>query len=138
MSTLFLVACVSKKVEGPALAKNLYSSPWFRKARCYVEKTGLPWFILSAKHGLVHPDKQLDCYNQLLSNKKEERRQWVERIFKELEPNLRGITRVVLLAGKRYREHLEEKLEQKAITVCKPMCGKRIGEQLKWLNEQLA
>ena len=51
-----LVACVKGKRGAPAPAKDLYRSPWFRKARRYVEQSGAPWFILSDKHGLVHPD----------------------------------------------------------------------------------
>jgi hypothetical protein len=48
-----LVTCVKSKRSRPAAAKELYISPLFQKQRAYVEQTGLPWFILSAEHGLV-------------------------------------------------------------------------------------
>lgn len=50
---LHLVACVKAKATSPSQAANLYRSPWFRKARAYVEAQGAPWYILSALHGLV-------------------------------------------------------------------------------------
>lgn len=34
-------------------AAELYISDWFRKASKLVKTTGCPWFILSAKHGLL-------------------------------------------------------------------------------------
>ena len=43
--TLYLVSCVKTKRHTLAPAKNLYVSPWFRKAKAVVEKTGDPWCI---------------------------------------------------------------------------------------------
>ena len=37
---IYLVACVKGKLPRPAPAKDLYTSPWFRKARQYVEQSG--------------------------------------------------------------------------------------------------
>jgi hypothetical protein len=41
----------------PAAARDLYRSPLFRKERAYAEQSGVPWFILSAEHGLGAPDE---------------------------------------------------------------------------------
>jgi hypothetical protein len=72
-----IVSCVSLKRPEPALAKDLYISPWFRLARSYVEATGCPWFILSAKYGLVAPDQTLAPYQQTLNKMSVlERREW--------------------------------------------------------------
>jgi hypothetical protein len=57
--TLYLVSCVSKKRCTPAPAREFYTSDWFLKARDYVERDGSPWFILSAKYGLVSPSQIL-------------------------------------------------------------------------------
>ena len=43
---LFLVSCVKTKLPRRAVAKDLYISDWFRKARACVESTGCPWAIL--------------------------------------------------------------------------------------------
>ena len=43
--------------------KRTLQLPWFYKARTYVERTGRPWFVLSAKYGLVHPDEVIAPYD---------------------------------------------------------------------------
>lgn len=59
---LCLVSCVSKKNDYPCLARDLYVSPWFVGARRYEESLGVPWYILSAKYGLVAPDQVIAPY----------------------------------------------------------------------------
>jgi len=67
VGTLYVISCVSKKHETLAPAKDLYDSELFRRARAYVEATGCPWFILSAKHGLVAPDEVIAPYLETLN-----------------------------------------------------------------------
>lgn len=74
---IYLVACVAAKRASPTAAKDLYISVWFQKARRFVERTGAPWFILSARHGLVSPDRVIVPYDQTLNTMTvEKRRQW--------------------------------------------------------------
>ena len=67
---IYLVSCVGQKLKTPAPARDLYTSVWFRKARSYVESTGLPWSVLSAKHGVVHPDEVIAPYDLTLNSMK--------------------------------------------------------------------
>ena len=55
---LYLISCVKAKLSVSELvrARDLYISPWFKRAHTYVESTKQPWFILSAKYGLVCPN----------------------------------------------------------------------------------
>jgi hypothetical protein len=93
------------------------------------------WFILSAKHGLVHPGTVLEPYDVALYDlSAEEQRQWGERV-------LAGIlefdydARYLILAGKAYREHIVPFLKPDAVEI--PLEGLGIGEQLAWLNDRL-
>ncbi len=132
---IYLLSCVRQKQPVPAPAKDLYTSSWFRKARCYVENTGQPWFVLSAKYGLVHPDEVIAPYDCTLNAMPvAERRRWASRVLKQLEPHLDGVKCVVFLAGKRYREFLELPLRHQGLDVRVPMEGLRIGEQSQWLT----
>lgn len=63
---LLLVTCVYEKADGPRKARDLYVSPYFRQLREYAEQSGKPWFIVSAEHGLVHPDEWLTPYERYL------------------------------------------------------------------------
>ena len=58
--TTYLVSCVAKKRPQACAAAALYVSPWFRRARSHVERSGAAWFILSARHGLLAPDAIID------------------------------------------------------------------------------
>ncbi len=136
---LFLVSCVKTKRSAPAPAKDLYVSAWFRKASAFVERTGCPWRILSAKHGLVHPDQEIAPYEQTLNRMgKTERCAWADGVLARLEPCLDGVEAVVFLASERYREVLAPKLCRRGLAVEAPMRGLGIGRQLQWLDRMLA
>ena len=135
---LGLVSCVSVKQPNSARAKNLYVSPWFRKARVCVEALGCPWYILSAKYGLVDPNETIEPYEKTLNTtRKDARREWAYGVLEALDPTLSDVKSVTILAGKAYREFLEPELHSHGITVNVPMEGMGIGRQLSWLNGQL-
>jgi hypothetical protein len=136
MSTLALVSCVSMKRPEPSLARDLYLSPWFLKARAYVESTNSPWFILSAEYGLLRPDQIVAPYERTLNTMGiHDRREWARRVLDGLVPQLGGVGRIIVLAGARYREFLLPVLRQACPVVEIPMEGLTIGRQLQWLSE---
>jgi cytoplasmic iron level regulating protein YaaA (DUF328/UPF0246 family) len=140
MKTIFLISCAALKRNHASSARDLYLSPLFRKAAAYVERrSGLSgWFILSALHGLIDPTKTIEPYNQTLNDMKtRERKEWAARVLRDLLPRLHAGDEVVILAGNRYREFLEQSLATAGIRVKVPMKGLRIGEQLQWLDRQL-
>ena len=136
--TLYLVSCVKTKRTVRAAAKDLYVSPWFRKARAFVEKTGGPWRILSAEYGLLDPDEEIRPYERTLNAMSiKERRSWAEGVLTHIETCLDGVDTVVFLAGQRYREFLEPALRDKGLAVSVPMIGLSQGRQMQWLNARL-
>ena len=135
---IYLLSCVGQKRSAPAHARDLYTSPWFCKARTYADRTGRPWFVLSAKYGLVDPDEIIAPYDLTLNTMLvADRRRWASRVLTQLEPHLNGIGSVMILAGRRYREFLEPSLQSRGLFVSVPMEGLRIGEQLGWLSGEL-
>src|SRR5699024_2883574 len=84
-SCLVLGGCVKGKLDRPARANDLYTSPYFRKMRAYAERLPGPWFILSAEHGLVHPEQRLAPYNWYLADAGAAyRREWGPRVVAQL------------------------------------------------------
>ena len=135
---LYLVSCVKTKRAARAAAKDLYVSPWFRKARAFVEETGDPWRILSAEHGLLHPDEEVRPYERTLNAMRvKERRAWAEGVLAHIETCLDGVDTVVFLAGQRYREFLEPALRNRGLAVRVPMIGLSQGRQMQWLDARL-
>jgi cytoplasmic iron level regulating protein YaaA (DUF328/UPF0246 family) len=138
MTTIALVACVSKKNSSPMAARDLYISDWFRKASAYVVRVADKWYILSAKYGLVAPETVIEPYDETL-NKMEAaaRRAWARRVTEDLRRILQPGDHVVILAGSRYRQDLIGPIRQMGCTIEVPMKGLRIGEQLRWLKQRV-
>ena len=134
--TIYLVSCVSLKREQKCQARDLYVSDLFRKARWFVEASGCPWFILSAEYGMVTPDQVIAPYERTLNTMGvAARREWAKRVAAQLADAVPDLSRVVFLAGERYREFLARHLEGRGVEVSVPMQGLRIGEQLSWLAQ---
>jgi hypothetical protein len=134
--SVVLVSCVKSKPPHPAPARSLYTSTWFRKTRDIVEGSGARWFVLSSLYGLVAPDAEIAPYDYTLNSVGiPERRQWAKNVLDKLLAELAGGKRVVMFAGKRYREFLLEPLERRGIKVDIPMERLTRGEQLAWLSE---
>jgi len=100
MKTIVLVSCVSKKQNISLPAKDLYISDWFQKASAYARRIGDHWFILSAKYGLLPPDKVIEPYNiTLKSLPKYQRQVWAKRVMQDLLPQIAPKDTIVFLAG---------------------------------------
>ena len=139
MRTVYLVSCVSKKKDKALPARELYDSDWFRKARAYVESKAGPWFILSAKYGLVDPMTTIDPYNKTLKEMStHERREWAAGVVADLRLVVSESDRVVLLAGKTYRQFLIGDLIKICGAVETPLMALPIGKQLQWFKNKLS
>ena len=135
--TVYLVSCVKAKRATRAPAKDLYISPWFRKARQYVERTGRRWFILSARHGVLEPEAMIRPYEQALEDMpRAERRAWADKVLGQLAQHLGEGDTLVILAGRLYRTFVESELRDRAVEVQVPLAGMRIGEQMSWFDRQ--
>ena len=144
VDAITLIACAATKGPLPAAAKSLYQSDWFRKARAYAEALGDPWFILSAKHGLVSPDARLSPYDFAMKDKTPgARREWAEDVSDQVltvaadldaDPMGGGAPLTVrVLAGEQYRRYLVPMLKASGFNVLVPMKGLGIGKQKQWL-----
>lgn len=133
MNRIGLVSCASTKLSHPSPARDLYTSPLFRKACAYAELTCKSWYILSAKHGLLNPEQVIEPYDLKLSTA--QANQWADQVREQLAVELADTPRVVLvtLAGTRYQTVLHPCQWPFQI----PIKGLGIGRQLSWLTNQL-
>ena len=132
---LYLVSCVAKKGEHPAPARDLYLSTWFVLARDWIERDGAPWYILSSKYGLVHPDTVISPYDKTLNAMGvNDRRDWAANVENQMDEMMSEYNEVIVFAGQRYHEYLEDYLRHRFNSMKVPMKGLRIGQQLRWLK----
>jgi hypothetical protein len=132
---IVLVTCVKSKRARPAAAKDLYTSALFRKERAYAERAGVPWFILSAEHGLVAPDEWLAPYERYLANTSASYRSawgaWAAARLELLAGPLSDKT-VEIHAGSRYLDALRPHLERLGARIVDPLHGLAMGQRLAW------
>ena len=125
-----LIQCTNTKRSGTHKARDLYDeSNYFCIMREWARSTENPWYILSAKHGLVEPLQRLTDYN--------ERGLSVDQC-KEIAETLdnAGVTEVLITAGKDYTDPLTPELERLGIDVIEVCRGMRIGERMAELKER--
>jgi Family of unknown function (DUF6884)/GIY-YIG catalytic domain len=132
---IVLIGCVRTKRSAAAPAADLFDSPLFAGRRRYAISTGKPWYILSAKYGLLAPDDVIGPYDLYLPDQSPGyRRAWGEFVVAQLAqlvPNLQG--RVIEVhAGAAYVEPLRRPLVARGASVLTPLTHLGLGEQLAW------
>ena len=133
---IYLLPYVGYRQQVPSPARDLYISSWFCKARSYAETTGQPWFILSTKHGLLHPGEVILPYDRTLNTMSvDNRRQWARRVLAQLGPRLDGVRSSVFLAGYPYHQFLEPSLRHRGLEVTVPNGGLEDRRAVKMVEQ---
>lgn len=134
-----LVGCVKDKKRLRSPARDLYRSALFRGRRGYVERFCDIWFILSAKHGLLDPDKPIDYYDETLKGQSRKKlSEWASRVLKALDSRFGDFSTSTfeIHTGAEYREYgLIEGLLERGATVEIPLRGLSFGEQLAFYKK---
>ncbi|WP_198133797.1 DUF6884 domain-containing protein [Anaeromyxobacter dehalogenans] len=140
---LALLSCTKKKAPVPCAAADLYApSSFFRKAYALARRVARDTFILSAKHGLVHPGDVIAPYEQTLADSgRAERRAWALGVHRQLiaRTEYREARTILWFAGDAYRQDLMPLVMGDGKRCVVPMERLAQGEQLAWLtrNEQV-
>jgi len=128
-----LINCTKRKLDKPCPARELYTaSALFRKARAYCENHYETWYILSAKHGLVHPDQILAPYDLTLKQLSvAEQRAWGKRVSEQLQRLGEGHL-FYAHAGQAYLQYLS------GVQIINVLAGYSQGSRMHWYAEQAA
>lgn len=136
MKQIVLISCAKRKAIGRAKARHMYISPLFRLMLQYAEALRpAAVFILSAKHGLLEPDTEIDPYDCTLNSMSVSQvRDWAGTVIDQLrlKADLSN-DKFVILASEKYRAFLTPHLRSFEV----PLKGLRIGEQLQWLKREV-
>lgn len=136
MRRVVLISCASKKLETKATAAELYVSNLFKLGLQYanaLEPDAI--FVLSAKHGLLALDDEIEPYDVTLNTMPSSaRRSWAIKVITQLRERFDlGQDHFIILAGKRYREYLVPHFSSYEV----PLRGLPIGKQLRFLKEHV-
>lgn|SRR5487761_39543 len=132
---IVLVACARKKRYGKHRAKDLYDSALFKKSVAFAKSNGDRWFILSAKHHLLDPEKFVKNYNLSLKMlSREQQRNWAKNVIRSLMRYSKPSDKIIFLTGALYQRDLTPELRKVGYNVQVPLEGKTIGKRLQWLG----
>ena len=116
---LCLVSCGRRKRQEAAPARVLYCSARFERTRRFVEERRWRWFILSARHGLLPPERVIAPYDQTLGTMSEpDRKRWAEAVLDALQRRLYRPQSVIVFADCVYTAHVAPALRERGIAVC--------------------
>ena len=123
----------------PNLAKDLYTSTLFVGRRRYVERHCDEWWILSAEHGLVHPDMLLEPYDVALKGQSRPAlRQWGVLVLEAINARIQPAAGEVFEfhAGAEYRDFgVADGLRSQGCAVENPTSHMGIGHQLQFYGQ---
>jgi hypothetical protein len=108
MRQLVILGCSKRKLPHAAKARDLYQGALFKAGMAYAGRIGADVAILSAKHGLLHPDDIIAPYDEPLTMAKAYEYAQQESVRAELKDLTSGYDRIVVIAGKPYRFLLNE------------------------------
>lgn len=136
---IIFIACTKKKQSYPCKAKEMYSpSALFRGGYQYAKSLNPDAiYILSAKYGLLHPDKVIDPYEKtLVSAKTAEVKAWSVMVYRQLfhevkQGRISFNDKAIFLCGKPYRKYIESLFKHHEA----PLAHLGIGKQLKFYKE---
>jgi len=130
MTEVTLIQCTASKRDEKAPAKEMYDeSVYFRAMRNWAEARGHPWYIISAKHGLLSPETTIKPYDERGIDE-----QQAEQIGHDIAD--RGTQTIHICAGQDYTTELIPVLESHGIDVIVHCAGDRIGTRCQKLNEK--
>ena len=141
MAIIALISCGKDKLSFAAKARYLYTGDLFTKTLKYTETILKPYkiFILSAKHGLLKLDKEIEPYDETLKDKRrDEQKEWANNVLHQLgkECDVKN-DNFIILAGADYYQDLIKHLPNVDIHFKKLKFGQRLQFLKRKLNGQL-
>jgi len=134
---VILIGCVRTNNAAASTASKLFTSPLFERRRQYAVASGLPWYILSAKFGLLAPDDVIGPNNVFLASQSSGyKKAWGEFVTAQLEQreHVLRAQRIEVHAGVAYVDSLRAPLAARGAILTVPLAHVRRGEQIAWYH----
>lgn len=122
-----LIGCSDSRATSATAARELFEGAAFRTGRAYAAASGCPWYVLSAKWGLLAPDDVVGPYDVCLQHQPDSYRRawgrWVVERLADLHPGVR--VRLEVHASAAYADPLVAPAEDRGYLIETPLHGLR-------------
>ena len=137
---LVLVGCGKLKRPQAARARDLYVGPVFSAHRAIVDRIGLRFHVLSAKHGPVRDLEEIEPYQTGIDEV--DPKLWNEHIYRFITARARQVEgrefRVLVLAGVKYLAGWLDRVRALGVRVDDPLKGYEVGDRRTFANRFVA
>lgn len=117
---LVITGCTKSKLgldsSVAARAEDMYTGRLFKAVRFYAKVKQFPYVIVSAKYGLLHPEDVVEGYENVLRTNDDVAR-IKPRVSDRLIEILAEFDKILVIAGKRYRDVLEDVWDERFMYV---------------------
>lgn len=132
---MIIIGCSEKKEQKRSRAKDLYISERFILSRKICDEHTDRWLILSAKHGLLEPDKQVDPYDLAIDDlSNESKTNWIDAVSNKIRERSSPMKPVVFLGDPSYFIDIYHNLFHDEITTCIPFKHLNEFHRVEWLK----
>lgn len=134
---LMVIGCGHDKLSTAEPARDLYISDRFRSSLALADDLAAPFVILSAKHGIVEPDRVLEPYDLDLSTLSDaDQQSWAQRAIDQLSQQASGRTVSILAIGAYARPLLAaNRARPQALDIIVPWLHLETPDRKVWLKE---
>jgi hypothetical protein len=132
-----LVGSSGETGAAPVPVAELFESPGFARTRDRAVRSGVPWFVLSAKHGLLDPHDVVSPYEvQIGDQSPGYRTAWGEWVVAQLGDRVRldGLT-VEVHGGVDFAQPLRQALSRRGASLEIPLPGTWLESEPDWSAE---
>ncbi|WP_051684257.1 DUF6884 domain-containing protein [Blastococcus sp. URHD0036] len=133
-ANVVLIGCSSSKAPSARQAAELFTGAAFTKASELARRGSAPWYVLSAKFGLLDPTEVVAPYDVYLADQpRTYRTAWGAWVVAQLATR-HDLARAVVEvhAGRAYCEPLAAPLAAAGATLTEPLAGLGLGKRLAW------
>lgn len=132
---VLLVSCGRRKMDCVCQARDMYTSERFILSKKLTTLIGCEWYIVSAKYGLLSPNKIIEPYDEALDTfNSVKKRTWANNIEKSLSTFSHNI-KFVLLAGDSYANIIGNILEDHNYNFICPFRNRSYDDWVNVLRE---
>lgn len=106
---LVITSCSAKKRKSskPLKAIELYDGDFFKKVRNFIVRNSFNFMIISAKYGLISPNKKILPYDKIIKSY-DDINALKEKVKPILAPIIEDYDKILLLMGEKYKKILQE------------------------------